>query len=158
MNPDPLHLLHIGLEDRPGAVHAVAEVFSGRGLQMEALHGSAGALCPDGLAVALILFRAQPERAGLIARVLRRLSMVRSVELLAGDDPRLLCFCLVAAAAAAPAPGLAFLPLPDGLFLAYGRAAAVVAWREHAQILSPLRPEILPETGGSSPRDKGSKS
>jgi len=144
MNSDPLHVLHIGLEDRPGAVHAVADVFSGRGLQMEAFHGSAGALSPDGLAVALILFRAPPERAGLIARVLRRLSMVRSAELLAGDDPRLLCTCLVAAGAASPAPGIAFLPLPAGRFLACGSPAAIAAWRPRVQILSPLRFEIMP--------------
>ena len=48
-----LHVLAIGLEDRPGAVHSVAEVFSGRGLQMEAFHGTVDGLNPDGHAQAL---------------------------------------------------------------------------------------------------------
>ena len=76
-----LHVLAIGLEDRPGAVHSVAEVFSGRGLQMEAFHGTADGLNPDGHAQALILFRASRDRADLVTRVLRRLSSVRRVEL-----------------------------------------------------------------------------
>ena len=75
-----LHVLAIGLEDRPGAVHSVAEVFSGRGLQMEAFHGTADGLNPDGHAQALILFRASRDRADLVTRVLRRLSSVRRAD------------------------------------------------------------------------------
>lgn len=145
MKPDPRHVLHIGLEDRPGAVHAVAEVFSGRGLQMEAFHGSAGDLCPDGLAVALILFRAHAERAGLVTRVLRRLSMVRSAELLAWDDPRLVFTCMAPAAVAIPTPGISFVPLPSGGVFACGSPVDMAAWRQHVNVLSPVRIEILPE-------------
>jgi acetolactate synthase small subunit len=83
------HVLAIGLRDRPGAVNGVAEVFSGRGLQMEAFFGTAGSQAADGDARALILFDATPERAELVARVLRRLSVVRHVELIGPDDPHL---------------------------------------------------------------------
>lgn len=142
MNADPRHILHIGLEDRPGAVHAVAEVFSGRGLQMEVFQGHAVASSPDGCAAALIVFRALPERADLLARVLGRLSMVRKVELLAEDDPRLFCLCMVSNDAMIPAPGITFLPLASGDGLACGTLAAMASWRSTTRILSPLRIEM----------------
>ena len=81
-----LQVIAIELHDRPGSVNSVAEVFSGRGLQIEALHGSAEHLNPDGHAHALISFYASPERASLVTRVLRRLYSVRHAELLAADD------------------------------------------------------------------------
>lgn len=136
------HVLAIGLHDRPGAVHSVAEVFSGRGLQMEAFYGTAGSQAADGDARALILFDATPERAELVARVLRRLSAVRSVELLGFDDPRLIQ-SLVIAAPAGPVPeGIALAALPGGLRLAAGTLAAVRAWTQSAappERLGPMR-------------------
>lgn len=84
-----LHIVAIELLDRPGSVNSVAEVFSGRGLQIEELHGSAAHLNPDGHAHALIAFRASADRASLVTRVLRRLSSVHRADLLAADDPRL---------------------------------------------------------------------
>lgn len=129
-----LHVLAIGLEDRPGAVHSVAEVFSGRGLQMEAFFGTADSLNPGSHAQALILFRAAPPRAELVTRVLRRLSSVRRAELLPADDPRLVFSLLVVAdadadAAAVPA-GVRLAPLAYGLALAAGSGAALQAWLE----------------------------
>ncbi|MEN9358975.1 MAG: hypothetical protein RL095_510 [Verrucomicrobiota bacterium] len=138
----PRHILLIGLEDRPGAVHAVAEVFSGRGLQMEAFQGSAGELCPDGRAQAIILFRATSERADLITRVLRRLSAVRSAELLAAEDPRVICSCL--SRDPGPAPGLSFLPLGEAGFLLCGKIEALSARIAGRPALSPLRFAVLP--------------
>jgi acetolactate synthase regulatory subunit len=92
----PLHVIAIELQDRPGSVNSVAEVFSGRGLQIEELHGSAEHLNADGHAHALIAFRASADRASLVTRVLRRLSSVRRAELLADDDARLLQSALIA--------------------------------------------------------------
>lgn len=122
------HVLAIGLRDRPGAVHSVAEVFAGRGLQMEAFFGTAGSLAGDGDARALILFNATPERAEFVARVLRRLSVVRGVELIAADDPDLVQ-SLVIAPPTAPVPeGIALAPLPGGRQMAAGTPAAIRAW------------------------------
>lgn len=136
------HVLAIGLHDRPGAVHSVAEVFSGRGLQMEAFFGTAGSQAADGDARALILFDATPERAELVARVLRRLSVVRSVELLGLDDSRLIQ-SLVIAAPTGPVPeGIALAPLPGGLRLAAGTPSAMRSWIESAappERLGPMR-------------------
>ena len=140
---DTRHILLIGLEDRPGAVHAVAEVFSGRGLQMEAFQGSAGELCPDGKAQAIILFRASLERADLIARVLRRLSMVRSAELLVAEDRRVVCSCL--SRDPGPAPELRFLPLGDATYLICGPLSPLSARIAVHPALSPLRFAVLPD-------------
>ena len=134
LNDFRLHVLAIGLQDRPGAVHSVAEVFSGRGLQMEAFHGTADSLNPDGHAQALILFHATADRAELVTRVLRRLSSVRCAELLAADDPRLLQSVLVArdqAGAVAPtsAPeGIGLLPVDAHSAMAVGLPSAMQAW------------------------------
>jgi len=126
------HVLAIGLRDRPGAVNGVAEVFSGRGLQMEAFFGTAGGQAADGEARALILFDATPERADLVARVLRRLSVVRGVELIGPDDPGL-SQSLVVAPPDGPVPdGVALVALPDGNALAAGTPAAIRAWIESA--------------------------
>lgn len=122
------HVLAIGLHDRPGAVHSVAEVFSGRGLQMEALFGTAGSLAADGDARALILFDATPERAEFVARVLRRLSVVRGVELIQPDDAGLV-LSLVVASGTEPVPaGIALADLGGGVQLAAGTPAAVRSW------------------------------
>jgi hypothetical protein len=122
------YVLAIGLRDRPGAVHSVAEVFSGRGLQMEAFFGTAGSQAADDDARALILFDATPERAELVARVLRRLSVVRSVELIDTDDPRLIQ-SLVVTPSPGPVPdGITLAALPGELRLAVGTPAAVRAW------------------------------
>lgn len=130
------HVLVVGLRDRPGAVHSVAEVFSGRGLQMEAFFGTAGSQAADDDARALILFDATPERAELVARVLRRLSVVRGVELLGIDDPGLVC-SLVVVTPAGPVPeGITLAELPGGTRLAAGTPAAIRAWIE-----SPSPPE-----------------
>ena len=122
------HVLAIGLRDRPGAVHSVAEVFAGRGLQMEAFFGTAGNLAADGNARALILFNATPERAELVARVLRRLSVVRGVELIGPDDPGLVQSLIVATRDGPVPDGIALAALPGGMSIAAGTPAAVRAW------------------------------
>lgn len=124
------HVLVVGLRDRPGAVHSVAEVFSGRGLQMEAFFGTAGSQAADGDARALIVFDATPERAELVARVLRRLSVVRGVELIGIDDPGLACSVVVAAPAGPVPEGVALADLPGGMRLAAGTPVAIRAWIE----------------------------
>lgn len=122
------YVLVIGLYDRPGAVHSVAEVFSGRGLQMEAFFGTAGSMAADANARALILFDATAERADLVARVLRRLSVVRSVELIGAEDPRLVqSFVVVPPEGAAP-EGIALSALGKGRWLAAGTPNAVRRW------------------------------
>jgi acetolactate synthase regulatory subunit len=132
------HVLAIGLRDRPGAVHSVAEVFSGRGLQMEAFFGTAGSQAADGDARALILFDATPERAEFVARVLRRLSAVRNVALIGPDDPHLVQSLLVAPPDSPPPEGVALAALPGGAHLAAGSPAAIRAW-----LTSPAPPERL---------------
>ena len=124
----PFHVLAVGLQDRPGAVHSVAEVFSGRGVQMEAFHGMADSLNPDGHASALILFRASADRASLVTRVLRRLSSVSGVELLAADDPRLVESVLIACADTAKPANISVTPLNAVTALAAGSPAAMHAW------------------------------
>jgi hypothetical protein len=127
----PFHVVAIGLHDRPGVVHGVADVFSGRGLQIEAFHSTADSLNPDGHASALILFQASPDRASLITRVLRRLSSVRSAELLAADDPRLVQSVFVARSEATEPPeppGVRIIPLDDRTALAAGSPAAMRNW------------------------------
>ena len=124
----PLNVLAIGLLDRPGAAHGVAEVFSGRGLQMEAFHGTAGSLDPDGQAQALILFRADRDRANLVTRVIRRLSSVSRAELLAADDPRLIQSVLIAGAVASAPPGISITALDAVTALATGSPAALQTW------------------------------
>jgi len=123
-----LHVLAIGLEDRPGAVHSVAEVFSGRGLQMEAFHGTADSLNPDSHAQALILFRASSDRADLIMRVLRRLSSVRRAELLRMDDPRLLQSVLIRNDGHELPADIRLVHLGEGVALAAGVPKAIREW------------------------------
>ncbi len=123
-----LHVLAIGLEDRPGAVHSVAEVFSGRGLQMEAFHGTADGLNPDGHAQALILFRASSDRADLVTRVLRRLSSVRRAELLGMDDPRLVQSVLVSNGGRELPDGVRLVDLGQGVSLVAGAPKAMQTW------------------------------
>jgi hypothetical protein len=122
-----LHVFVIGLRDRPGAVRSVAEVFSGRGLQMEAFFGTAGSQSADDSAQALILFRAAAERADFVARVLRRLPAVLSVELLGPDDESLVHSVLVATPVSA-GEGVALAAISPGVALAAGTPAAMQAW------------------------------
>ena len=124
----PLQIIAIELQDRPGSVNSVAEVFSGRGLQIEAFHGTAGNLSPDGHAHALIVFRAGADRASLVTRVLRRLSSVRSAELLAADDRRLVQSVLIARCDAQPPAGVSLCVLDAQTALAAGSPAALDAW------------------------------
>ena len=138
-NSFPLQVIAIELQDRPGSVNSVAEVFSGRGLQIEAFHGTAGDLNPDGHAHALIVFRAGADRASLVTRVLRRLSSVRSAELLATDDPRLIESVLIARSDAPPPAGVSLCALGAQTALAAGSPAALRAWL----------------TGGNAPRRLG---
>ena len=141
-----LHVLAIGLRDRPGAVHSVAEVFSGRGLQMEAFHGTADGLNPDGHAQALILFRASSDRADLVTRVLRRLSSVRRAELLGMDDSRLIQSVLVGNDGREPPAGVRLVDLGDGVALAAGAPSAVQAWLDSEtppQRLGAVRIDLL---------------
>ncbi|MFZ4534910.1 hypothetical protein [Propionivibrio sp.] len=128
VDESPLNVLAIGLLDRPGAAHGVAEVFSGRGLQMEAFHGTAGSLNPDGQAQALILFRADPDRANLVIRVIRRLSSVSSAELLAADDPRIIQSVLIAISDASAPMGINITPLDPQTALAAGSPTAMQTW------------------------------
>lgn len=120
-------VLVIGLEDRPGAVHGVAEVFSGRGLQMEAFYGTDDPLTGGGNAQALILFRATAERAELVRKVLQRLSSVRSAELWPFDDPRLVLSVLVQAGITAP-EGIELVNLSSAVALAAGSPPLVAEW------------------------------
>ncbi len=128
MNDFPFHVLALGLKDRPGAVHSVAEVFSGRGLQMEAIQSTADNLNPDGHASALILFRSSPDRASLVARVLRRLSSVSRAELLTPDDPRLVESVLISNTGIASPEGISITPINARTALAAGSFAAMQAW------------------------------
>ena len=123
-----LHVIVIELQDRPGSVNSVAEVFSGRGLQIEELHGSAEHLNADGHAHALIAFRASTDRASLITRVLRRLSSVRRAELLAADDARLLQSALIATPCGAPPATVRVSAIDAHTALAHGSPAALRAW------------------------------
>ena len=141
----PLHVIAVGLHDRPGAAHSVADVFSARGLQMEAFQGTADSLSADGHAALLILFRASTERAGLVTRVLRRLSNVRSAELLAANDPRLMQSVLVEAPDAAPT-GIRLIPLDERTALATGTPIAMQVWLASASAprrLGAVRLDIL---------------
>ena len=124
----PQQIIAIELQDRPGSVNSVAEVFSGRGLQIEAFYGTAESLSPDGHAHALIVFRAGADRASLLTRVLRRLSSVRRAELLGANDPRLIQSVLIARRDS-PAPGgIAISTLNAQTALAAGSPAALQAW------------------------------
>jgi hypothetical protein len=124
----PLHVIAIGLLDRPGASHSVADVFSGRGLQMEAFHSTADQLNPDGHASALILFHASADRASLVTRVLRRLSCVRRAELISAEDPRLIQSVLVAHPKTLPPDGISIVPISARAAMAAGSPAAMQAW------------------------------
>lgn len=124
----PLHVIAVDLADRPGSVNSVAEVFSGRGLQIEAFHGTAGNLNPDGHARALILFRAGADRASLVTRILRRLSSVSRAELLGANDPRLIQSVLVARGAHQVPNGISLTPLTPQAALAAGSPAALQGW------------------------------
>ena len=123
----PLHVIAVGLHDRPGAAHSVADVFSARGLHMEAFQGTADNLSADGHAALLILFRASAERATLVTRVLRRLSSVRHAELLASDDPRLMQSVLISTTNAAPR-GIRIIQVNDRAALATGSPECMQAW------------------------------
>ena len=130
-----LHVIAVGLHDRPGAAHSVADVFSVRGLQMEAFQGTSDSLSAGGDASLLILFRAAPDRANLVTRVLRRLSSVRYAERLDATDPRLIQTVLVAGKGSAP-DGIRLIPLDPDTALAVGTPAPMHAWlhSEHAPI------------------------
>lgn len=123
----PLHVIAIGLQDRPGAAHSVADIFAARGLQMEAFQGTSDSLSADGHATLLVLFRASPDRANLVTRVLRRLSSVRRAERLDANDPRLLLSVLVATPDAV-ADGIRLIPLDTRSALALGSPAHMQAW------------------------------
>jgi hypothetical protein len=149
----PFHVIAIALHDRPGAAHSVADVFSGRGLQIEAFHSTADSLNPDGQASALILFRANPDRAELVTRVLRRLSSVCRAELLSSDDPRLIQSVLVAHDDTGPTPGISLIPLDASIALAAGSPAAMQAWLASGQAprrLGAVRLDLI--SGTSAPR------
>jgi acetolactate synthase regulatory subunit len=142
----PLQVIAIELRDRPGSVNSVAEVFSGRGLQIEALHGTAENFNPDGHAHALILFRAGADRASLVSRVLRRLSSVRSAELLSADDPRLIQSVLIGDTGSAAPSGISITAINPHTALAAGSPAAMQAWLANAnapQRLGALRLDLL---------------
>ena len=149
----PQQVIAIELQDRPGSVNSVAEVFSGRGLQIEAFHGTAGDLSADGHAHALIVFRAGADRASLVTRVLRRLSSVRCAELLGDNDRRLIQSVLIARSDA-PAPmGISVCTLGEQTALAAGPPAAMQAWLTGADAPSPLgalRLDLLHEASSSN--------
>ena len=143
----PLHVIAIGLHDRPGAAHSVADVFSGRGLQMEAFHSTADSLSPDGHASALILFHASADRASLVNRVLRRLSCVRNSELLTAQDPRIIASVLIAPAEATAPAGIRISVLDAQTALAAGSLAAMQDWLASASApsrLGSVRLDLLP--------------
>lgn len=123
----PRHVLVIGLEDRPGAVHGVSEVFSGRGLQMEAFFGTSDTLTANGQAQALVVFRATDERARLVTRVVQRLSSVRSADLWSDDNPRLVLSVIVEAPGTPP-EGVSVAPLGPDLALVAGPPRRVHRW------------------------------
>ncbi|MBS1228767.1 MAG: hypothetical protein H6R17_2044 [Proteobacteria bacterium] len=142
----PQQIIAIELQDRPGSVNSVAEVFSGRGLQIEAFHGTAGDLNADGHAHALIVFCAGADRASLVTRVLRRLSSVRSAELLGADDPRLIESVLIARSNGRPPAGISVCALGAQTALAAGSPAAMHAWLagdDAPQRLGALRLDLL---------------
>ncbi len=144
----PLHILAIGLHDRPGAVHSVSDVFSGRGLQMEAFYGTSDKLSADGHASALILFHASPDRACLVSRVIRRLSCVRTAELLAAADPRLVISVLVANEVATVPADIRLTALDGKTALALGSPAAMQDWLASGKAprrLGALRLDKAPE-------------
>lgn len=124
----PQQTIAIELQDRPGSVNSVAEVFSGRGLQIESFYGTDESLSPDGHAHALIVFRAGADRASLVTRVLRRLSSVRSAELLGENDRRLIQSVLIAHSDSQPPTGISVCALGAQTALAAGSPAAMQAW------------------------------
>ena len=146
VNSFPQQVIAIELQDRPGSVNSVAEVFSGRGLQIEAFHGTAGNLSPDGHAHALIVFHAGADRASLVTRVLRRLSSVRSAELLGENDPRLIESVLIARSDTRPPAGISVCAISAQTALAAGSPAALHAWLASdaaPQRLGALRLDLL---------------
>ena len=157
-NSFPQQVIAIELQDRPGSVNSVAEVFSGRGLQIEAFHGTAGNLSPDGHAHALIVFRAGADRASLVTRVLRRLSSVRCAELLGADDPRLIQSVLIARSDAPAPAGISVCTLGARTALAAGPPAAMQAWLSGADAplpLGALRLDLRHEASGGNRLDHG---
>ena len=123
----PLHVINVHLHDRPGAVHSVTDVFSARGLQIEVFQATSDSLSADGHASLLIQFHASQERATLITRVLRRLSSVRSAELLGACDARLVQSVLIAPPASTPT-GIRAIALETTMALAIGSPEAMQRW------------------------------
>lgn len=70
--------------DRPGTLTALTSVFSTRGVSFESL--ATGAVDGDVGAIA-VTFRATARRQHLLVRTVERLSVVRSVEVRAAEDP-----------------------------------------------------------------------
>ena len=123
----PLHVASVHLHDRPGAVHSITDVFSARGLQIELFQATSDSLSADGHASLLIQFYASEERATLITRVLRRLSSVRSAELLGANDARLVQSVLVVPPASIP-PEIRTITLEPAMALAIGSPDAMQRW------------------------------
>ena len=123
----PLHVINVHLHDRPGAVHSITDVFSARGLQIELFQATSDSLSADGHASLLIQFYANEERATLITRVLRRLSSVRSADLLGANDARLIQSVLVVPPTSIP-PEIRTITLEPTMALAIGSPDAMQRW------------------------------
>ena len=70
--------------DRPGTLTALTSVFSTRGVSFESL--ATGAVDGDVGTIA-VTFHASERRQQLLVRTVQRLSVIRSVEVRAADDP-----------------------------------------------------------------------
>ncbi len=91
--------------DLPGALTAVADVVSSRGVSIDSF---ATGEVVDGAAVLTLVFSTSDRLERLIARTLSRVAVVTEVLVLPVDDPDVLAVGVVHAT-----PGLRFRPAPD---------------------------------------------
>ena len=116
---------------RPGVTHAIAAMFSGRGLQLDGFYGWGDELNPgDGeRATIIIIFRSFESRMKQMSQMLRRLHHVQRVTYLGWDDRRLQRQLIVQASPDSSLPALAAqvmaFDLGGGRYLLSGPAATV---------------------------------
>ncbi|MCB2156447.1 ACT domain-containing protein [bacterium] len=82
---NPIVTFRIGVQDRPGVMAAVANVFSGRGVSMESILTLRGWSETDEPQV-IVTVRANERRRRLLHRVLERLEVVNNVMQMQAED------------------------------------------------------------------------
>lgn len=95
------------LRDKPGALESIAATFAHRGVSIRMTLANDSDDDPEGLATAMVTFRATEARKEALRTVLGRLSRVVSVTERTGDEPSLRQAALVRVSGEAfEAPGL----------------------------------------------------